>query len=122
QHKAMLAENPGVLTERRGLVLPVVDLTDGDLEPVLRVRRGGRAQRQHASERHQMVTTHDLVLRVIRLRLMPEVLREVSPEALRELRFDALLEVAPRDGSRPASASRIDQYSQVRPTTLGIAL
>src|SRR5256885_716739 len=42
----------GVLPERRGLVLPIVDLADRDLELVLRLRRGA-AQRDRIKERNR---------------------------------------------------------------------
>jgi hypothetical protein len=124
QHEAVLTENAGVLAKRRGLVLPVVDLADGDLEPVLRLhsrRRERRGERHRASERHRRFACH-LLLLVVRLRLLLEALAEVLPEALLEVLPNVLLEVLPRAGNRPASASRMHQYSQVRPTTLGIAL
>jgi hypothetical protein len=46
EHQVVLFEDAGVLTERRRLVFPVVDLTDRDLELILGRRRcGGQGER-----------------------------------------------------------------------------
>jgi hypothetical protein len=68
-----------------------------------------------------MVASH-LFLLVAGFRCLLEALFERGLESLGEDRAEVLLEALPRSGRRPASASRIDQYSQVRPTTLGMAL
>src|SRR5205085_10740817 len=108
-----------VLAEGRALVLPIVDLADRDLEAILCRRwRRERRKRERADERCPKFASH-FVLRV-RLRVVLEAAREARLEVLREVLADTLDEA--RGGRRPASASRIDQYSQVRPTTLGSAL
>src|SRR5262249_40339024 len=44
EHEIVPLEDARVLAERRRLVLPIVDLADGDLELILRPRRRERAQ------------------------------------------------------------------------------
>ena len=56
----MLLEDAGVLSKRRRLVFPIVDLPDDDLERVLR-RCGNRAQRERHDEAERARNIHDPV-------------------------------------------------------------
>src|SRR5262249_23059419 len=54
EHEIVPLEDAGVLAERRRLVLPIVDLADGDLELILRLRR---REREQANE-HERARAH----------------------------------------------------------------
>ena len=47
KHQAVLLEDAGILTERRRLVFPVVDLPDDDLERVLGASKTSAQSKQH---------------------------------------------------------------------------
>src|SRR5664280_377171 len=47
QHQAVLLEDAGVLAKRRGLVLPVIDLPDRELELIVGASRGTRERQRH---------------------------------------------------------------------------
>src|SRR5262249_26536971 len=109
-HDAVLLEDADVLAERRRLVLPVVDLADGDLERVL---GGGRQGQERKRARRHGNAFH----RVFLLFARPLVAVARRVQALRTAPA-----VAARGGIPPRLARRVAQYSQVRSGTLGILL
>src|SRR6185437_2352217 len=121
EHDVVLLEEARILTERRRLVLPVVDLANCHLQLVLG-RRRQRQQRKRAGDQPCPYgnPSHRFFLPLIGPRL-PACLAACAPRAGRDdepLRAGA---EAP-GGIPPRRASRLAQYSQVRSGTLGILL
>src|SRR5262249_56198743 len=109
QHEVVFLEDTGVLTERRCLVLPVVDLPDRNLQRIL---RGGRQRDRHEyRERQSGAYEHCPHRRFPFLPVFAPALRVPAP-----LRAGA---ARSRGGSAARFSSRVSQYSHARATVLG---
>src|SRR5262249_20289104 len=120
QHQIVLLEDPSIAAEGRRLVLPVVDLADGDLELVLRVRgRANQRERNNTCDRPRQLAYE--IHRILAFFLPVRPCDNVLPDVL--LRPDAARGRALACGGRPPALPRRSvQYSQVRLVTFGMAL